>query len=229
MTKSIAPLMLTIVLVVVQAGASVVTSIPGGTVIPIPAVDCSAPLFSCFGPGPSTFGPGVVWSSTNVSNGGGAVFGFTDPFQFGGNGSWTSPLPPIADVNSYTDLYGTTDSMTFAFKTPVSAVGGFLNYAPGNSTPTTIAVYSCDPSIPGCNPIELPFELTFTFSPSDENKGAFYGFQESSADIRYFVLTDNFIGIKDLTVSAVPEPGSLLLLGSGLLGVINNCRKRFRL
>ena len=45
-------------LVAIQAGASVVTSIPGGTVIPMPAVNY-------FGGGPMTFGPSVTWSSTN--------------------------------------------------------------------------------------------------------------------------------------------------------------------
>jgi hypothetical protein len=55
----------------------------------------------------------------------------------------------------------------------------------------------------------------------------FYGFQESTKNISYFTLTDNYIGITNLTVGSVPEPGSLLLVGTGLLGVIGYGRRRF--
>src|SRR5580765_1300949 len=62
-------------LVPVQAGAIVVTSIPGGTVIPMPALDY-------FGGGPQIFGTTnvVTWSSTNdgiICCQGGSVFGYT--------------------------------------------------------------------------------------------------------------------------------------------------------
>lgn len=223
MRKFLTPLATVVILMVVQAGASVVTSLPGGTVIPIPAIDCSPPLFACFGPGPFTFGPKVTWTSTNAFNGGGAVFGFTAAFSFGSNGMWTGALGPMADVNSSTDLYGTTDSMTFAFTKPVSAVGGFLNYVPGGSTPTTIAVYDSHGNL-----IEPPFNLTF-LTGGGTDSGSFFGFKESSANISFFTLTDNFIGIRDLTVAAVPEPSSLFLIGSGLLGVIGFSRRRLGL
>ena len=39
MRKLLTPLFLAVLVLVAQAGASVVTSIPGGTVIPLPAVD----------------------------------------------------------------------------------------------------------------------------------------------------------------------------------------------
>jgi len=216
------PLTTVVILMVVQAGASVVTSIPGGTVIPIPAIDCSAPLFACFGPGPFTFGPGVTWKSTNAFNNAGSVFGFTAAFSFGGNGIWTGALGPMAGLNDSTDRYGSTDTMTFTFTTPVSAVGGFLNYEPGGSTPTTIAVHDAHGNL-----IESPFNLTFSTGGNDH--GFFFGFKESGPIIKSFTLTDNFIGITNLTTAAIPEPSSLLLITSGLLGVIGFSRRRLGL
>ena len=207
---------------VAQAGASVVTAIPGGTVLPFAPVNY-------FGGGPQTVAPGVTWSSTNDgSNAAPSVFGedFTLPpgfYNFGANGNWTTGLGPMAGLNDSTDIDSVTDTMTFAFATPVSAVGGFLNYVPGLSTPTTIAVYDSSHTL-----IEPAFTLTFTTSGAD-NTGAFYGFQESTKSISYFTLTDNYIGITNLTVGSVPEPGSLLLVGTGVLGLIGYGRRRFGL
>ena len=98
--------------------------------------------------------------------------------------------------------------MTFAFSTPVSAVGGFMNYAPDGNTPTIIAVYDA-----GNNLIESA-ELTF-LTGQGTNTGFFYGFRETSNTISYFRLTDNYIGITNLTTKVIPNaiaPIMLLLL-----------------
>jgi hypothetical protein len=180
------------------------------------------PPVNYFGPGPIAFGPGVTWSSTNDGSSGSraAAFGFTGVYGFGANGDWTGALGPMAGLDNSTDFFGSTDIMTFSFASPVAAVGGFLNYYPGDSTPTTIAVWDS-----GGNLIES-FDLIFLTSGAPDT-GAFYGFQEATANISSFTLTDNYIGITNLTVGGtVPEPGSLLLIGTGLLGVIGCGRRR---
>ena len=93
--------------------------------------------------------------------------------------------------------YNVTDTMTFAFSTPVSAVGGFMNYAPDGSTPTIIAVYDAS------NTLIESAELTF-ITGGGANTGFFFGFQEASNTISYFRLTDNYIGITNLTTKRVP-------------------------
>jgi hypothetical protein len=180
--------------------ANLVTSIPGGTVLALPGINY-------FGPGPITVAPGVVWSSTNASNQGGSVYGYTGTYGYGGNGYWSGLLGPMAGVNDSTDAYGVTDTMSFSFASPVSAVGGFLNYLPGSQNATTIAVWD------GANLIESA-NLTFlTGGGTDE--GEFLGFSESTPDITGFTLTDNYIGITDLTVSGlsvVPETPSVSVI-----------------
>jgi hypothetical protein len=202
----------TTVILLASAGATVVTSIPGGTVTPMPALNY-------FGPGPQSFGPGnwITWSSTNATNQGGSVFGYTGGYGYLANGFWDGSLGPMAGLNDAFAVYGVVDTMTFAFATPVSAVGGFLNYTLDYG-PATIAAWDA-----GGNLIES-FNLTFA-TGGGTNTGFFYGFQESTP-IKYFTLTDSYVGIVNLTTQAVPEPSSLLMLGSGVLGLLGIARRK---
>lgn len=184
--------------------ATVVTAIPGGTFIPLPADNY-------FGPGPKTCLPGITWTSTySESN-----FGNTGAYNYSSNGGWTGRLGPMAGLNA------STGTMTFVFSNPVSAVGGFLNYSPGSTNPT-IAVYDAS------NHLIESYGLTFT-TGGGEDIGFFYGFEESANIISSFTLTDNYVGIVNLTTktSAVPLPGAVWFLGSGLLGLAG-LRKHFR-
>jgi hypothetical protein len=117
-----------------------------------------------------------------------------------------------------------SDTMTFAFTAPVSAVGGFINYNPGpNTTTPTIAVYDTLG--------QLIENATLSFNTGGGlNSGFFYGFQETTANIGSFTLTGNYIGITNLTTStavvSTPEPASIALLASGILGFAATRRKK---
>ncbi len=194
------------------AVATPVTSL-SGTIVQMPVVNYH-------GGGPQTFGPGITWSSTNadVGNSGGSVFGYNGGYGYGPNGMWFGMV--MAGLNAGFDSYGVSDTMTFALASPVAGVGGFINYVPGHTTPTTIAVWDSS-----WNLIES-MNLTFLTGGIDQT-GQFLGFLEDDATIKYFTLTDNLIGITTLTVSnPVPEPASLLLLGTGLVGAVRVVRRK---
>ena len=185
--------------------AGVVTSLPGGDLVPFP-------VLNYMGAGPKTFdNSDVTWSSSTGSS----VFGWNQIYSFDAsqnNGKWNG-LDMIG-------LNAVTGTMTLAFADPVAGVGGFLNYSPNRDSLTTIAVYDA-----GKNLLDS-FNLTFTTDLSQDNQGEFWGFLESTADIKYFTLTNNQIGLTDFTVlaqapppSGVPEPGTLALLGAALAGI----------
>lgn len=185
------------------ATAAVITSFPGGWVVPMPVVEY-------YGAGPQTFGPGITWSSTNATYQGGAVFGYNDYYSFLANGIWnnTGQAITMAGLNDSYTRWGVLDSMTFTFATPVSEVGGFINYAP-DSLATTIAAYDAHGAL-----IES-YDLTF-LTGGATNSGQFLGFQESAPIISRLVLSNGYVGLTDLTVPA-PEPGTLFPAAAGVL------------
>lgn len=219
MRKVSVALLAAITVTCVAANATVVTSWTGGSLQNMPAINY-------FGPGPQSFGTGITWSSTNASIQGGSVFGDTQPYGYFTNGLWDGALGPMAGLNdSSHSIFPVRDTMTFSFATPVQSVGGFINYDPRfNTPPTTIAVWDT-----GGHLIES-YNLTFNFNnlcPVD--CGMMLGFAESSAIIGSFTLTDGYIGIVNLTTnfsSSTPEPSSLLLLGSGAVGLFGVIRRK---
>lgn len=194
---------------VVQAGATVTVGQPWTGTLPMPAVNY-------FGPGPQTFG-NYTWSSTNATTQGGSVFGYVGGYGFGGNGFWNGQLGPMAGLNDSFDVYGVTDTMTFTFATPVYAVGGFFNYVPFGSTPTTLAVWDAS------NNLIESYNLTF-FAGNGVNLGQWIRFDETTA-IGYFTMTGNYVGV----ANPIPEPSTLLLLGSGALGLAGVIRRKLML
>jgi hypothetical protein len=193
---------------VVQAGATVTVGQPWTGTLPMPAINY-------FGPGPQAFG-NYTWTSTNATTQGGSVFGYVGGYGFGLNGYWDGQLGPMAGLNDSFDVYGVTDTMTFTFNTPVYAVGGFFNYVPGGTTPTTLAVWDVN------NNLIESFDLTFNFNNFNlVNDGEWIRFNESTA-IGYFTMTGNYVGV----ANPIPEPSTLLLLGTGALGIAGVIRRK---
>jgi len=214
MTKIAALLVTAAALMVSQAGATVVFSYSGGTPQTMPALEY-------FGPGPQTFGsPTITWSSTNATMQGGSVFGYNEGYGFLANGFWDAGVGTMAGVNDSFAAYGVTDTMTFAFSSPVSSVGGFFNYVPGGPTPTTIAVWDSSMHL-----IES-YNLTFLTNGTTDS-GQNIGFIDPG--IAYFTMTDNYVAIAQMVTnfSTTPEPSSLLLMGSGALGLAGLLRRKF--
>lgn len=140
-----------------------------------------------------------TWSSTNLYNGGGAVFGYTGGLGFGSNGSWDSAVGPAIGLNDSTDDYGSTDSMTIAFRNPVNSFADFFNYDPDETptTPTTINVFDAAGHTIGS------YILSFSTNGAVDS-GEWLTFS-STTPIGSFTMTDNYISM----ASPTPEPASL--------------------
>jgi hypothetical protein len=186
-----------------HAEATVVSSL-NGVVVPMPAVNY-------LGTGPQVFDGGeVTWTSTTNS-----LFGFPYIYGFYVNGIWDGALGPMAGLDSSFYTGAVTDTMTFTFTTPVSAVGGFVNYAPfyliDDSLPATIvSVYS---------PTHVLLEsTTLTFLTGDvTNSGQFVGFVDVGP-IGSLTLSDNFVGLVGLTLP-VPESSTWAMMLIGFAGL----------
>jgi hypothetical protein len=120
----------------------------------------------------------------------------------------------------------TTATATFAFATPIDAFGAYFS---GLGNDTTFTVSFSDGSL-----------QTLTVAGSANSNAMFFGFTDPGTGIASITLTDTwnntvannfgyFVGVDDVQFSsAVPEPTSMLLLGSGLVTLVARRRRSRR-
>jgi hypothetical protein len=171
-------------------------------------------------PGPISVGSGVNFSSTNPD---GSVLG-SGPYSFNDNGSWDASVSLAGlDVDQFG---GDTYTMKFTFANPVSAVGGFLNYAAfaaSGFSDATIAIFDKNGNMLGIADVTKDHPVT-------NQTGEFLGFADNQADIASFSLSNSAIALQNLTFSgtASPEPATAALwsLSTLLLICVQMGRRR---
>jgi hypothetical protein len=195
-----------------QAWATLVTSLPGGTVYTFPPVDIFDPS------APITVAPGIAWS---VQAGDG-VYGCC------GSGS-------DSKVRTWNYNYGDAGRMLFTFASPVRGVGGIFDWCEGNSLNEICGggagIFVLDPNSSTYLEYDI-FAYDFQGPPYQVPPNHFYGLFDPTADIREFEVVGSFIDMTGLTVvtssSPVPEPSTLPLFATGfcLMALLTWLRRR---
>ncbi|MEO8334524.1 MAG: PEP-CTERM sorting domain-containing protein [bacterium] len=146
------------------------------------------------------------------------------------NGLWTSPGSSASGVGTSNAF---ASFMRFTFDTPVSAVGGFVNYCVSagftcNGFSATMRAFDVDFNVVGAYDIDFDAPIVTTAV----NDGAFRGIDVGAASsIKYLDWGGSYVVMSDLTYGATtvtPEPASLALFATGLVSMAGVVRRRRR-
>lgn len=167
--------------------------------------------------GPVAVGAGVTFTATGPNNSGMGAFLGQARYGLGANGEWsTGTINPGGF--SGVDGGAPTSSMTYTLSSPVAAIGGFMNYAPGFSGFPLIEALDSGSNVLESYDLELLAPIS---TPGGFNDGAFRGIVRPSADIYAFRVVSAYAVLDDLTFagSVIPEPAETAVAGATLAGL----------
>lgn len=219
-SRAFAAVTLAAATITTPAFAAVITSLPGGTSVAIPAANIATN-------GPQTFGPFTFTSNAIATS----LFGSTATYDFGNNGTWSGTTPFIG-LNEASNLPyingGSYGTMTLSLNAPTSGFLAEINWNPSETGGFTAYMEILDSNE---NSIEY-FPLTTNNGGNNANgiSPGYYGFLRPTADIKYVRFHNAFIAARNISYiapqTAVPEPATWALMIFGFAGTGIVLRRR---